>query len=94
VIAHWLERQPESIDRSKSLSIWLAAPGVCLVAVCCHIAGDALTSPFHPCHLRGGILSVALSVVSLHPGITWQVASILLRLSSPKGDYPIYSHQK
>ena len=39
----------------------------------------ALTAPFHPCpHLRrkaaGGLLSVALSVVSPRPGVTWHPA--------------------
>jgi len=34
----------------------------------------ALTAPFHPYQLPGGILSVALSVGSRPPGITWHPA--------------------
>ena len=39
----------------------------------------ALTAPFHPCHARlatpfGGLLSVALSVGSRRPGVTWHRA--------------------
>lgn len=75
MIAHEMKRQPESVDRDISLSVWLAVPGVCPVASYCYVAGDALTSPFHPYHLRGGFFSVALSVVSLHPAVSWQVIS-------------------
>jgi hypothetical protein len=32
----------------------------------------ALTPPFHPYHLRGGLFSVALSVAFRRPGVTWQ----------------------
>ena len=46
----------------------------------------ALTTPFHPCHAHlvmpfGGLLSVALSVGSRRPGVTWHLA-----LRSP--DFP------
>src|SRR5690606_11279768 len=39
----------------------------------------ALTAPFHPCHASpegpfGGLLSVALSVGSRRPGVTWHPA--------------------
>jgi len=42
----------------------------------------ALTPPFHPYQLLGGIFSVALAVGSRLPGITW-----LLALRSP--DFPL-----
>src|SRR6185437_1641489 len=46
----------------------------------------ALAAPFHPCHAHlampfGGLLSVALSVGSRRPGVTWHLA-----LRSP--DFP------
>jgi len=54
-------------------------------AVPCLLPGPrcALTAPFHPCQLRdgsepprrfGGLLSVALSVDSRPPGVTWRLA--------------------
>ena len=50
----------------------------------------ALTAPFHPCHALpeepfGGLLSVALSVGSRRPGVTWHRA-----LWSP--DFPRHRH--
>ena len=32
----------------------------------------ALTPPFHPYPVRGGVFSVALTVASRRPGVTWQ----------------------
>ena len=51
----------------------------------------ALTAPFHPCHALpeepfGGLLSVALSVGSRRPGVTWHRA-----LWSP--DFPRHSEE-
>ena len=45
----------------------------------------ALTAPFHPYQFPGGIFSVALSVGSRPPGVTWHPA-----LRSP--DFPRYGY--
>ena len=48
----------------------------------------ALTAPFHPCQHRfrhfGGLLSVALSVGSRPPGVTWHLRPAEPGLSSPQ----------
>ena len=48
----------------------------------------ALTAPFHPCQHRfrhfGGLLSVALSVGSRPPGVTWHLRPAEPGLSSPR----------
>ena len=44
----------------------------------------ALTAPFHPCLLRGGIFSAALSLGSRPPAINWHLSSAVPGLSSDK----------
>ena len=68
----------------------LAPGGVCRAGL---LPGSrcALTAPFHPCHALpeepfGGLLSVALSVGSRRPGVTWHRA-----LWSP--DFPRHSEE-
>jgi len=57
----------------------LAPSGVCHATRRCPRARCALTAPFHPYHARlatpfGGLFSVALSVGSRRPGVTWHCA--------------------
>ena len=57
----------------------LAPSGVCHATRRCPRARCALTAPFHPYHARlatpfGGLFSVALSVGSRRPGVTWHSA--------------------
>ncbi len=57
----------------------LAPGGVCLATRRCPRVRCALTAPFHPCHAClatpfGGLFSVALSVGSRRPGVTWHPA--------------------
>ena len=64
----------------------LAPSGVCRAVRRWPRTRCALTAPFHPCHASltgpfGGLLSVALSVGSRRPGVTWHPA-----LRSP--DFP------
>src|SRR5688572_25276954 len=53
------------------LRVWLAVPSELPRPRC------ALTTPFHPCQLHfwsfGGLLSVAHSVGSRRPGVTWHL---------------------
>ena len=62
---------PESLPYLVLLRVGFALPPVLPPARC------ALTAPFHPCHSpggEGGIFSVALSVGSRPPGVTWHPA--------------------
>ncbi len=57
----------------------LAPSGVCLATRRCPRVRCALTAPFHPYHAClatpfGGLFSVALSVDSRRPGVTWHPA--------------------
>jgi hypothetical protein len=50
------------------LRVGFSLPQLLLIARC------ALTAPFHPYLLRGGLFSVALSVDLHRPGVTWHSA--------------------
>lgn len=63
------------------LQVGFALPQLLPVARC------ALTAPFHPYHFHGGIFSVALSVGSRLPGVTWHFV-----LWSP--DFPPLAKQR
>ena len=65
--------------RANAPLFGLAPSGVCLATRRCPRARCALTAPFHPCHAClatpfGGLFSVALSVGSRRPGVTWHSA--------------------
>ena len=70
----------------------LAPSGVYLAAACCHLRGALLPHPFtltvYRFPARGGLLSVALSVGSRPPGITWHSSLAEPGLSSPPS-FPI-----
>ena len=68
---------PDAGSAMRSL-FGLAPGGVCRAGLLPD-SRCALTAPFHPCHARlatpfGGLLSVALSVGSRRPGVTWHRA--------------------
>jgi hypothetical protein len=65
--------------RANAPLFGLAPSGVCLATRRCPRARCALTAPFHPYHAClatsfGGLFSVALSVGSRRPGVTWHSA--------------------
>ena len=67
---------PESDARhAKRIPIWSCSRW----GLPCHqvlpLMRCALTAPFHPYRLAGGLLSAALSVGSRPPGVTWHLAS-------------------
>ena len=79
---------PESNARHvKRIPIWSCSRR----GLPCHqvlpLTRCALTTPFHPYRLAGGLLSAALSVGSRPPGITWHLAS-----RSP--DFPLLLQQQ
>ena len=51
----------------------------------------ALTTPFHPYQFPGGIFSVALSVSSRSPGVTWLPTLWSPDFPPQDGDCPAYS---
>ena len=79
--------QPGSdAGRAMAPLFGLAPGGVCRAMRRWPRMRCALTTPFHPCHAHpampfGGLFSVALSVGSRRPGVTWHLA-----LRSP--DFP------
>ena len=72
---------PESsASHTSGFLFGLAPGGVCHAMVCCHPCGALLPHHFtltplpNQVQSRGGILSVALSVGSRLPGVTWHLA--------------------
>ena len=69
--------RPHPRTRPPAPLFGLAPGGVCRAAECCHRRGALLPHPFTltaPLRGVGGLLSVALSVGSRPPGVTWRLA--------------------
>lgn len=83
LITQTLKHQPGSIGSVNPLPVWLATPEVCLAMnITVHAVGsyptisplpERLGGAFALPYPAGGLFSVALSLISRSPVITWQV---------------------